>query len=140
MYNAAFAAAQLSARVESSESSGSVWMADRIAQAAVGVALAEAAVTDSVPWHESAYDSVMDALSIKVRDRGVSRDDLRKVGHRTALDALSAKPEPESASAVESDLLTALEGLVADWERVHGPMARGHEALVAIAKAKGRTA
>lgn len=35
------------------------------------------------------------------------------------------------------DLLVALENLVADWERVHGPVPEDHEARAAIAKAKG---
>ena len=36
------------------------------------------------------------------------------------------------------DLLVALENLVADWERVHGPVPEDHEARAAIAKAKGQ--
>lgn len=35
------------------------------------------------------------------------------------------------------ELLDALEGLVADWERVHGPIPKDHEARAAIAKARG---
>ena len=39
--------------------------------------------------------------------------------------------------AAATDLLSALEGLVADWERVHGPLPKDHEARAALAKAKG---
>jgi hypothetical protein len=39
------------------------------------------------------------------------------------------------ASAPE--LLVALENLLGDWERVHGPVPEDHEARAAIAKAKG---
>jgi hypothetical protein len=39
------------------------------------------------------------------------------------------------ASAPE--LLIALENLLGDWERVHGPVPEDHEARAAIAKAKG---
>ena len=35
------------------------------------------------------------------------------------------------------DLLAALENLLGDWERVHGPVPEDHEARAAIAKAKG---
>jgi hypothetical protein len=44
------------------------------------------------------------------------------------------------ANALTQDaLLAALKGLVADWERVHGPMPSGHEAVAAIAQAEGGT-
>jgi hypothetical protein len=39
--------------------------------------------------------------------------------------------------AAAPELLEALEGLVADWERVHGPIPADHEARAAISKATG---
>jgi hypothetical protein len=39
--------------------------------------------------------------------------------------------------AASPELLEALINLVADWERVHGPIPQDHEAKAAMAKAKG---
>ena len=52
-------------------------------------------------------------------------------------------PEMEANArliAAAPDLLTALEGLLADWERVHGPVPADHETRAAIAKARGGVA
>lgn len=58
--------------------------------------------------------------------------------HWTAIEL----PEAEKLAnarliASAPELLAALENLVADWERVHGPVPEDHEARAAIAKAKG---
>jgi hypothetical protein len=49
-------------------------------------------------------------------------------------------PEMEANArliAAAPELLEAFEGMVADWERVHGMIPQDHEARAAIAKARG---
>lgn len=59
-FNAAFAAAQLAARIERA---GTVNMSERIAAAAIGVADAEA---EGVNWDEVNYDETLDRIAILV--------------------------------------------------------------------------
>ena len=56
-YNAAFAASQLSARIDQS---GTVAMSEKIAAAAVGMADAEA---EGIDWGQVDYDTVCDAVA-----------------------------------------------------------------------------
>lgn len=58
------------------------------------------------------------------------------------VEGVAYRPGEEDAAnlqliAAAPELLVALESLVADWERVHGPIPFDHEARAAIAKATG---
>ena len=58
-FNAAFAASQLAARIES----GPVSMSEKIAAAAVGMADAEA---EGIDWGQVEFDSVCDAVAMSI--------------------------------------------------------------------------
>lgn len=78
------------------------------------------------PWHVQAPTGP-DNIPVIVAQVLTLRD-----GNRIQKEAnarlISAAPE----------LLEALQGLLSDWERVHGPIPDDHEAKAAIAKAGGK--
>jgi len=48
---------------------------------------------------------------------------------------MKSKTKKPTIKQINNDLLEALQGLVCDWERVHGPIPNDHEAKAAIAQA-----
>jgi hypothetical protein len=67
-FNAAFAAAQLAARIESP---GQVSTSEKIAAAAVGIADAEA---KGIDWGQVGFDSVCDSVARMIKDRLITSD------------------------------------------------------------------
>jgi hypothetical protein len=68
--------------------------------------------------------------AVRIVHRWMARGWFRDVDQPSPLDLVSRIEDT-------SELLTALEGLLADWERVHGAVPEDHEARAAIAKARG---
>ena len=77
------------------------------------------------------------ALALKMEARLTFLEDLRDAQDEAVTRSTEAIAALRSANA---ELLEALEGLVADWERCHGRIPDDHDARVAIAKAKSAAA
>ena len=67
-FNAAFAAAQLAARIESS---GQIGTSEKIAAAAVGMANAEA---KGIDWGQVEFDLVCDSVACLIKNRKTTSD------------------------------------------------------------------
>jgi hypothetical protein len=85
------------------------------------------------PWRTTGLNvRAGDALICFATDHWFSEDD----GFYAFTDPAEKQANARLISSAP-DLLVALENLLGDWERVHGPVPEDHEARAAIAKAKG---
>ena len=89
VFNVAFAAAQLAARIESS---GQVSTSEKIAAAAIGIADAEA---KGIDWCQANFDSVCDSVARMIKDRLITSDsgleDVRQDAEKITREAGGAK-------------------------------------------------